>query len=530
MTGDWTSSDGMASVLLGDVFARLGDLPAGSVHTVVTSPPYWGLRDYGTGTWEGGDPACDHVAPTSGGPNPEDGCKRRGLGNNDKQFRGVCGKCGARRIDQQLGSEPTLDEYLARMVAVFREVRRVLRDDGTLWLNMGDCYGDGSRDRLGNRRDRAACNQRGSDRRAEPGNQLLQPHRLAMAMQADGWTLRSTVIWAKRSPMPESLSGVRWVRCRVKVSGGWTRETHPAYVGPDEYDRAHAFGTHGGEKEGPGAVKWQDCQGCDKCRPNGGYVLRRGAWRPTTAHEYVFLLTKGMGYFADGERAKERSVGLKNGSRNGNACPKGSGRNDGFQAAVGGETSGRNPRSVWTLSSEPFKGAHFATFPPTLVYRCLLAATSPVGCCPQCGAPWAPMVSSERVATRPGLASKFDLMQVAATLGTVNKDPMRHTTTTAVHGYRPTCCCRLPPGHELAGVDGVTADPIPMTVLDPFSGSGTTGHVARSMGLRYVGIELNPAYLEMSTVRIETPWKPKAERRTGSKRRRKHRRQTELFT
>jgi hypothetical protein len=143
--------------LIGDARSRLKELPDESVHCVCTSPPYFGLRDYGTAQWEGGDPACEHVAaerpPVVGSSStlgfPADGGPRRiAKGNNyhgayKQQFRSVCGKCGARRIDSQIGLEPTPAAYVAELVAVFREVRRVLRSDGTVWLNLGDSFSSG---------------------------------------------------------------------------------------------------------------------------------------------------------------------------------------------------------------------------------------------------------------------------------------------------------------------------------------------------------------------------------------------------
>src|SRR3974377_923934 len=126
----------------GDCRAMLPTLPEQSVHCVVTSPPYWGLRDYGTAQWQGGDPSCNHK---NGRPGPDraDGIVQMvGHRNRDGAgaFSGDCRHCGARRIDDQLGLEPSPDDYVAAMVAVFCEVKRVLRDDGTLWLNLGDSY------------------------------------------------------------------------------------------------------------------------------------------------------------------------------------------------------------------------------------------------------------------------------------------------------------------------------------------------------------------------------------------------------
>ncbi len=145
-------------VIRGDVFDVLPTLPEGSVQTVVTSPPYWGLRDYGTAVWEGGDPGCDHAPGPKAARRFTNG---RGEGAAGDGYAGSnltswthrdatpralgCPKgCGARRVDQQLGLETTPEEYVERMVEVFRAVRRVLRDDGTVWLNLGDAYNAGT--------------------------------------------------------------------------------------------------------------------------------------------------------------------------------------------------------------------------------------------------------------------------------------------------------------------------------------------------------------------------------------------------
>src|SRR5271156_2005852 len=134
----------MITVLGGDCRDFPRTLPDESVHCVVTSPPYWGLRDYGTAKWQGGDPQCGHFKLAGGTQSQNLGKSLAASAANVERssvaFRGTCGKCGAVRIDAQLGLEKTPEEYIATMLEVFREVKRVLRDDGTLWLNMGDSY------------------------------------------------------------------------------------------------------------------------------------------------------------------------------------------------------------------------------------------------------------------------------------------------------------------------------------------------------------------------------------------------------
>ena len=174
-----------ARILIGDARKCLAELPAGSVRTCITSPPYFGLRDYGTASWDGGDPECPHTGkPMATKANIN---RNTGGGNDVKNatalefFRERCESCGAMRIDSQMGLEETPDAYVAEMVLLFREVWRVLADDGTLWLNLGDSYGK---------------------------EKQLQgiPWRVAFALQTNGWTLRQDIIWAKPNPMPEIVT------------------------------------------------------------------------------------------------------------------------------------------------------------------------------------------------------------------------------------------------------------------------------------------------------------------------------------
>jgi DNA modification methylase len=222
----------------GDVLDRLAALPDESVNAVVTSPPYWGLRDYGTASWEGGDPSCGHVAvdkprndTTNGDTGGHFAVGSRGTQpakEYRQQFRSICGKCGAVRVDQQIGLEPTPDAYVARMVAVFAEVRRVLRSDGTCWVNLGDSYAGswGAQSREGYAEggqleggSMLSARQIAAHPKGQTGTGSLKntpglknkdlcgiPWRVAFALQADGWWLRSDVVWAKPNPMPESVT------------------------------------------------------------------------------------------------------------------------------------------------------------------------------------------------------------------------------------------------------------------------------------------------------------------------------------
>jgi DNA modification methylase len=208
-----------ASILVGHVLDRLKDIPDGSVQTCVTSPPYWGLRDYGTAEWEGGDTFCDHKKPSrfdyalnSGlGPTGVQDQASNAVSGSVTQYSSVCEKCGAQRIDNQIGLEKTPQEYVEKIVSVFREVKRVLRDDGTCWANMGDSYAanrgyqvpDGKWVDVGNSKGMKA-----DDFGLKPKDLVGVPWMLAFALRADGWYLRSEIIWC--------LSGGAFIYARTQ--------------------------------------------------------------------------------------------------------------------------------------------------------------------------------------------------------------------------------------------------------------------------------------------------------------------------
>jgi DNA modification methylase len=234
----------LATILVGDVLDRLTDIFDGSVQCCITSPPYWGLRDYGTGEWIGGDPDCSHRRDSKFSEMTATGHKNLEIGGvGDGIYKSLCKQCGARRVDSQLGLEETPDEYVESMVRVFREVRRVLADDGVLWLNLGDSYSGSGKGPAGNLG--ATNNERHMEHAhsaivpdgLKPKDLVGIPWRVAFALQKDGWYLRQDVIWHKPNPMPESVR--------------------------------------------------------DRC---------------TKAHEYVFMLTKSARYYFDNEAIAEASV------------------------------------------------------------------------------------------------------------------------------------------------------------------------------------------------------------------------------
>lgn len=408
-------------ILLGDCLQTMPTLPAGIVQCVVTSPPYFALRSY---------------LPA---------------GHPDKS--------------KEIGSEVSPDAFIATMVAVFREVRRVMRSDGVCFINLGDSM--------------SSAGGHG------PGQLMNIPHRVAEALRQDGWNWRQTIVWAKKSPMPESVRGWRWVWCKVKTANGACARM--------------------GERTGSGfdyrktkLATFTPCPGCPKCIPNDGWVLQQGKGRCTTAHEYIFVMTKSSRYFWDGEASKEAvSDPTRSGSENrakrwGNnhttIRSEGTGDIERQSGIPWPACETRNPRSVFLLSSEPTKEKHFAAFPSELVRRCLVAGCSAGGCCAACGMPFAPMVESDRVATRPGDNHKATLYDKSE----ANTDAQRHVATTRTLGYRQCCQCDpMPAGRQI--------------VFDPFMGTGTVAQTARQLGHDYLGCELNPAYIEISDRRIQEP-------------------------
>ncbi len=456
----------------GDVIEVLRGMAAQSVHCVVTSPPYWGLRDYGIepSIWSGKNgrtdgrteqESCEHdfQETVNPGGNGDGKSFRRdklaGTQRGERRQPGTCTKCGA--WCGCLGLEPTVEMYVRHMVEIFREVWRVLRDDGTLWLNMGDCYASAQaavEDQQGKRRGRRVRDKwlhahgalvpmmqpnRMPQAGLKPKDLIGMPWRVAFALQEDGWYLRRDNIWNKTNCMPESVTD-----------------------------------------------------------------------RTTTSHEYIFHFSKSEQYFYDAEAIKEPVTGGAHARGNG-INPKAripqEGRyknkqNVSFSGAVAGLVSRKNKRSVWTVSTHPFPEAHFATFPPKLIEPCILAGTSEKGCCSWCGAPYRRVVRRQAITVTAQKAhGKYvDAEHQNGQLRIQQKRELLRKATgchddyfppTETIGWRRSCKCQLPASIE------------PCVVLDPFSGAGTTGVVAVRHGRRYVGCERGPQYVDMSIRRIK---------------------------
>jgi site-specific DNA-methyltransferase (cytosine-N4-specific) len=404
------------------------------VDCAVTSPPFYGLRDYGTGRWEGGDPDCDHAAAKIPSrydyPLNQDALVHRadstsrgpGTGTDAARYRETC-TCGARRVDDQIGLEQTVEEYLAKLVAAFAQVRRVLKPSGSFWLEVGDSYsgagaapGRNDTHRIGggslhlpNPASSATSKYASGGLQAKrsgvyrrrghkPKDLLGVPWQLALALREDGWYLRSEIIWARPNPMPESARD-RPTRSHSTIFLLTKRARY--YFDQDAVREDYADGwTHYGIQSqgrlGDGA---------------GSYAV--GKARASTPQ------TETLDGIADAPQVipTKKPDGWDTGP-GGHGTIHRDGREKGAPALVEAKP-GRNVRSVWTISAKPYADAHFATFPEELVSRCIAAG------CPEGG-----------------------------------------------------------------------------TVLDPFAGSGTTLDVARRMGRRAVGIELNRAYCELADRRL----------------------------
>lgn len=414
-------------VLRGDALEVLETLPAGFAQTCVTSPPYWGLRDYGVPArvW-GGDPDCRHRwGEAERGRRidllPEEQSRSQGrLGRDARQgaagLRGgrFCTRCGAWK--GCLGLEPDPDLYVEHLVSVIKGVRRALREDGTLWLVLGDSFAAARSCQVGDR-------EGGEPGGLKPKDMVGIPWRVAFALQADGWWLRSDIVWAKPNAMPESVTD-----------------------------------------------------------------------RPTRAHELVFLLAPSRRYFYDSFAVREPDCGLRSG--NGYARPERLSFRD-AEGARGQEErwlpgGGRNRRSVWTLPTQCYKGAHFATFPEALVEPCILAGTSPVACS-RCGAPWRRIVSSRRLLDgrhelRGAWADPAHSLRSGRALRPTGHGHWRVRVHRETAGWEPTC------SHDAPGAR--------CTVLDPFTGAGTAGIVAARHGRDFTGIELSGTYAQMARRRL----------------------------
>lgn len=444
------------AVACGDSLDVLRTMPDGCVQCVVTSPPYYALRDYQTGTWEGGDAGCGHQAPPkrglTHGTSSTLGPGRDGLGPDNAawkvvqtQYRDACRRCGARRVDKQLGLEAAHDCngwatgtrcgacFVCKMTAVFAEVRRVLRPDGTLWLNIGGGFASappgikhagryktstlqGSRPGLRNGTLASETADKLDTRLSglKPKDLLLSPERLALSLQADGWYVRSAITLCKVSPMPESVRD-----------------------------------------------------------------------RPTRATEMLYLLSPSARYFYDADA--ERVALSVEPHAPGNQKWANGDRNDGDRLQQSwGSPVGRNLWDWWQWRPEGGGSAeHYATFPQFLPRMCINLGTPADGVCSACGATRRRV--TERSARRRPRPNEYVKRTGETGTGSSCANTVAGTDVVTV-GWEAGCTCGAP-------VTGAL-------VLDPFAGTSTTGLVALRMGRRFVGVELSPKYAALSRRRL----------------------------
>ncbi len=559
------------TLLQGDTRQVLRTLPEASVQCVVTSPPYWGLRDYsrcdcnseyqrrgeehplpekqggtvlqrtpdpscpkchGTGkddslnvVWGGED--CEHewgeeIPPRPGRGNKPGG-KSSSLTNPERQDTvprpetsgAFCSLCHAWR--GQLGLEPTPDLYVQHVVEVFREVRRVLRDDGTLWLNMGDCYaGTGTRDQEAKPPGVPSgwVNQSGgypatkATGGLKPKDLVGMPWRVAFALQADGWWLRSDIIWAKPNPMPESVTD-RPTRSHEYLflltnSGRTQYWTHRARTGTRILPGPDYIWRHRKTQEERTIPPAEWLAWWDRPAPRGA---NPSSWSRIN-------LWEGHDYFYDADAVREATqsgpsdirkmierkdrLGGKTLTATDPRYKANLTTNIGRKRSVG-DPLGRNRRTVWEIATQPYPEAHFATFPEKLVEPCIKAGTPEKGSCSVCGSPWGRVVETEYVKSPiHGSGSivgsrGIDRTESHLDAGAVNKESFgglpRVNKSVRTTGFRPTC-------------DHDPATPTPALVLDPFCGSGTAGLVAIGNGRRFLGIDIKAEYLSMAEKRL----------------------------
>lgn len=477
-------------ILHGDSLDVLKTLPANHYQVCVTSPPYWSLRDYKVPpTVWGGDMVCDHEWVGAGAKEGFTGKARwqhvqngkgeshtpsadRGRLSRDKHPEAwglitqgaFCAQCGA--WCGVLGLEPTPELYIAHVVQLFREVRRVLRKDGTLWVNLGDSYANDAK------------GPRGTDKSTLTGGRDYERNASSTSPQQKGW--RGSTLGIKR----KDLIGIPWAVAFALRADGW-------YLRRD--------------------IVW------DKPNPKPESALDR----PSTAHEYLFLFSKRAAYFYDNVAVREYATTGNHQHRNVNGPEAshvpGASPHAGLRKTAG-PGAGRNCRSVWRIQVRPYKEAHFATFPEELPARCIRAGSSEHGGCATCGAPfrrlvrkgdWSPTQLAIAGANAQG---EYRGGATKPYVGGRAEDPsdlkrrilagMRERVTV---GWAPTCKC--PP----------LSAPVPCRVLDPFAGSSATGAAAIRLGRDFTGIELNPEYIDMAERRLKkggrTPQAEEAEAR-----------------
>jgi DNA modification methylase len=435
-------------IFQGDSLEELKKFPDECIDLCITSPPYYNLRDYQTSIWEDGDVNCNHLEHND----LRDDVKQiTSKGTIKIGYKKICKKCGAKRIDKQIGLEETPEEYIEKLVLIFREVKRILKSHGTLWLNIGDCYNGsgkgGDSERMYSQRHTQfgkLCDIRVQGKPTKicglkPKDLIEIPSMLAIALRNDGWYLRSRIPWVKRNSMPESCID-----------------------------------------------------------------------RPSSAIEYVFLLSKNEHYYYDIESIKKETVTFDNSHRNRDITKLNN--TPGRTKMNGLKTNNYNRRnrrnSDWFFDSweglydndegnplalvvnpKGYKEAHFATFPENFVLPMILAGSSEKGICSFCGKPWIKIIEKDNLKNEREIQEyTLNVIPGRNKLSRLNSKDMK-TISKKLKGWEPSCDC--------------DKEIIPAIVLDPFSGAGTTALVALKNNRNYVGIELNSEYINISEKRIK---------------------------
>tara|TARA_R110001599_G_scaffold135202_1_gene313483 strand:+ start:190 stop:1845 length:1656 start_codon:yes stop_codon:yes gene_type:complete len=534
-------------ILKGNNLDTLKTLDDQSINTVVTSPPYWGLRDYGTGTWEGGDPDCPHMRTTKISINTATGHKGmadKGHAVGDAIYKDICPKCNAVRKDSQLGLEDTPEQFAHNLVMLFREIRRVLRDDGTVWLNLGDSYSSGGRRTTTNQSLRGdkdyGVTRPAPSEGIKPKDLIGIPWRVAFALQQDGWYLRQDIIWHKPNPMPESVtdrctkaheyifllsksskyyydneaikedladsSVVRLSQQSLFEQEGSDRvpfktngkmkavysKSHGKYA-TKENEAAHRQGIHANRGENLVEVrnnlpKQKDLVSFLKKKTNAK-KLAENTDIPLSKIEHWFRNDKsGFSYPTKEDWFKVREF-IDDWSKEFNEIDTGLSsyelKTD--EVLVSGK---RNKRSVWTVTTKPFKGAHFATFPMDLIAPCVLAGC-PEKICVDCGEPYVRELESVSVKRNelPKNDSRYRPNLYDGNYKDINGKGDAGYNQSKDLGFKKQCDCET---NETKGG----------TVLDPFGGSSTTGIFASANNRNSIMCELNAEYIEIAKNRI----------------------------
>lgn len=527
-------------IIIGDCLEKLKTLPDQSVHCVVTSPPYWGLRSYQLNKWVGGDPTCEHEGkPIGGGETKNIPSSYERPSRQARPREPVCKHCGAiaQQVSGGVGLEATFDDHLANLMAIFDEVRRVLRDDGTLWLNYGDRYDD--------------------------GDLMQMPAQVAIAMKQRGWRLRSEIVWHKPNPMPESTKhrptcahekillfckgkkpqfwthtewpGVRqkpapdifymnrktreirlWppLRKNGKPKKNWKRRNkwagHPYFYDIvatrtpikqetiERYTRnAFALKRRGSDIDDQNLTSFTDKQRelIQESMLDGDVDQKTVALPPGLGDQGPNVVVLGA-YKSDGVGRRSESGKLDGGHRS-TRWPgigkKHAGERDRNEKSTEMQVNeGANLRNVWTVTTTGFHGAHFATMPPDIVEPCIKAGTSEHGCCSECGAPYARQLSQ---ATGGTIGESWhdhsdDLGkgQAVAKLAKGRNGENAYKPAQTI-GWQKTCDCK-------------TDETSPAVVLDPFGGAGTVSLCAERLNRDSILIEISPSYVKLAHGRI----------------------------